>query len=76
MKLRLCRFLMSFPCRFNIGMTVSFSGIQTVVENIPSLSGSIGTPLHTFNLLYIMPMIRRSDTVIYGMFLSDCMELC
>lgn len=76
MKRRLYRFLMFFPRCFNIGMTVSFSCIQTVVENIPSLSSGIGIALHTFNLLYIMSVIRHSDTVIYGMFFSDCMELC
>lgn len=57
-------------------MTVSFSDIQTVVENIPSHSDGIRTTLHTINLLYIMSVIRHSDTVIYGMSLSDCMELC
>lgn len=76
MKLRLCYFLMFFPRCFNIGMTVAFPGIQTIMENIHCLSGGIGTALHTFNLWYIMSVIRRSETVIYGMTLSDCMELC
>lgn len=67
---------MYFPRSFNFGMTVNFSGIQAVMKNIHGLSSGIGTTLHTFNLLYIMSVIRRSNTMIYGMTLSDCMELC